>query len=81
MNIKNKFRHRSASRLACIQILYNSIILNKEINQIIEGYNLSFMDDLKKLFEIDGFIIDGHEQADDEDIREVNLSAFRKTWA
>ena len=53
MNIKNKFRYRSASRLACIQILYNSIILNKEINQIIEGYNLSFMDDLKKLFEIE----------------------------
>ena len=53
MNLKNKFRNRSASRLACIQILYNSIILKKDINTIIEGYNSSFMDDLKKLFEVD----------------------------
>ncbi len=53
MNIKNKYRNRSASRLALIQIIFNSLVIQKDIDEIIENYNSSFLQDLNKNFEID----------------------------
>ena len=53
MLTKNKFRNRSASRLASIQILFSSFIIKKDIDEIITNYNSSFMSDLNKNFEID----------------------------
>ena len=48
-----KLRSRSASRLAAVQIIYNSLVLHKDINDIVLNYRINFFKDLLDLFELE----------------------------
>ena len=48
-----KSRSRSATRLASVQIIYNSLVSDKDINELILNYKDSFIVDLEKLFFVD----------------------------
>ena len=44
---------KSATRIAVVQIIYNCLLSNKNIDQIIEEYTKSFKNDLEDAFKID----------------------------